>query len=107
MSMEALVKRLGRELHKAASDIETDETHDHAEQQANYGAAKALRAVADTIGYVMIGTEDFTDTDDLLNNASIAVSHCLNAATDEGIETDLHQAKLHLGRASKRAEELA
>ena len=61
MSMDALVKRLGRELHKAADDIEVEETHDHAERQANFGAAKAIRTVADTLGYVLIGTEDFRE----------------------------------------------
>lgn len=60
MSMELIVKRLGRALHDAASEIETDETHDHAEQQANFGAAKAVRALADTLGYVVNGTEDFS-----------------------------------------------
>ena len=63
MSMDAVVKRLGRELYTAANDIETDETHDHAERQANYGAAKALRAVADTIGWVLIETMDFKEED--------------------------------------------
>ncbi len=61
MSAQALVKQLGRELHKAADDIETEETHDHAERQANFGAAKALRTVADTIGWVLIETEDFQE----------------------------------------------
>jgi hypothetical protein len=61
MSMEALVKRLGRALHQCAHEIETEDTHDHAEQQANFGAAKAIRTVADTIGIVLIDSEDFRE----------------------------------------------
>lgn len=63
MTIESKVKELGRELHEAANDIEIAETHDHAERQANYGAAKAIRAVADTIGLVLIGTENFKEDD--------------------------------------------
>lgn len=61
MTIEAKVKELGRELHRTAEDMERSHSDDHATQQAHFAAAAAIRAVADTIGQVLIGTEDFRE----------------------------------------------
>ena len=58
------VKTLCREIEKVAGDVEREDSNgDHATQVANYAAANAMRQIASVIGYTLIGTEDFRETD--------------------------------------------
>jgi len=59
MTIETIIKELGRELLAAANELQESHSGDHATQQAHYAAAAAVRTVAETIGFVLIGTEDF------------------------------------------------
>ena len=82
MNVETLIKRLGRALHTAAQDLEQSHSSDHATQQAHYAAATAVRSVADTIGYVLIGTEDFSGIDDSSRETRMAAVFMLSHVRD-------------------------
>lgn len=63
-AISRLIKTLGRELEASAADFEDAHSADHATSQAHYAAAEAIRRVAGVIGYVLIGTEDFSQAAD-------------------------------------------
>ena len=63
MTIQSQIKKLCKGIQDDAADFEESHSHDHATQQAHDAAASAMRLIADRIGEVLIGTENFDDDD--------------------------------------------
>lgn len=61
IDIEKVVKTLCRELEVTAKDMENHGSQDHATAAAAYAGAEAIRRVAGTIGWILLGTEDFRE----------------------------------------------
>ncbi len=59
--IEHIIKKLCREIAGHADDHgrRAADSHDHAETQAYFISAQAMREIADAIAYTLLGTEDY------------------------------------------------